>query len=71
MIKGGISRHEEMQKEVDTGSRDSLYRTRDQIQSAKDIKGGIASSTWFLGGEVESVITCQVTPGGKLAEALS
>ena len=37
MVKGAIARHEEMQREVDAGSRDLLYRTRLEIKSAKDL----------------------------------
>ena len=41
---------------------------REEIMRVKDPKGGISAATWFLGGEVETVIICQFTPGGKLAE---
>ena len=68
MVKGAIKRHEEMQAEVKSGSRDSLYRNRTEIKKAKDSKGGICTLTWFLDGEVESVVTYLVTPNGKLAE---
>ena len=70
MVKVAIKRHEEMRKEVTDGSRQSLFRSRIEILKAKETKGGISAATWFLGGEVESVVTCQVTPGGKLAEEL-
>ena len=67
VVKGAKYCHSEMQEEVKSGIRMSMYRTRDEILEAKDLKGGICSSTWLLEGEVESVITCQVTPGEILA----
>ena len=69
-IKGAIARHNEMLEEVKNGSRSSMFRSRNEILSAREAKGGLSASTWFLGGEVEAVITCQVTPGGKLADML-
>ena len=59
-----------MKTEVETGVRESMFRTRNQIASAKDLKGGISAATWFLGKEVEATITCQATPGSILAEML-
>ena len=44
-----------------------MYRTRNQIATAKDLKGGISAAIWFLSREVESTITCQATPGSILA----
>ena len=57
-----------MKKEVENGERDSLYRKRDQIAQAKDLKEGLSAASWFLGGDVKSVITCQATLGSKLVE---
>ena len=70
MTKGAIQRHEEMLEEVRNGSRTSMYCSRDEIMKAKQSKGGLSPSTWFLGGDVEAVVTCQVTPGGNLASML-
>ena len=47
-----------------------MYRRRDQIVQAKDLKGGLCAASWFLGKDVKSVITCQATPGSKLAEKI-
>ena len=65
-VKGAVSRHRHMTAEVERGERDSLYRNRDQIIQTKDTKGGLSAASWFLGGDVKSVITCQATPGSKL-----
>ena len=70
MTKGAIARHEEMLEEVRNGSRESLYRNKSEIMAAKISKGGLNAATWFLGGDVEAVVTCQVTPEGKLADML-
>ena len=69
-IKGAVTRHREMIREVETGERHSLYRTRDQILTAKDLKGGLSAASWFLGGETRSVISCHATPGGILADKI-
>ena len=59
-----------MRNEVEPGERESLYRTRDQILAAKDIKGGLSAASWFLAGETRSVISYQATPGGVLADRI-
>ena len=69
-IRGAVQRHREMKREVQNGERDSLYRRREQIVQSKDIKGGLCAASWFLGKDVKSVITCQATPGSKLAEKI-
>ena len=56
--------------EVSSGMRTSLYRERNEIKRAKDLKGGISAASWFLGGDVKSVISCQATPGGMLADMI-
>ena len=56
--------------EVERGERTSLFRVREQIQEAKDAKGGLSAASWFLGGQVKATISCQATPGGVLAETL-
>ena len=47
-----------------------MYLSRDEIMKAKESKGGLSSSTWFLGGDVETVVTFQVKPGGELARMI-
>ena len=69
-IKGALQRHKEMIAEVERGERTSLFRVREQIQEAKDAKGGLSAASWFLGGQVKATVTCQATPGGILADAL-
>ena len=59
-----------MTAKVERGERESLYRKRDQIIQAKDTKGGLSAASWFLGGDVKSVITCQATPGSRLADMI-
>ena len=66
-IKGSVHRHSQMVEEVETGIRVNLYRTRSEILSAKEVKGGQSVSTWFLGGSVSNTLMCQATPGGTLA----
>ena len=56
--------------EVSSGMRTSLYRERNEIKRAKDLKGGISAASWFLGGNVKAVISCQATPGGMLADMI-
>ena len=70
MTKGAISRHKEMREEVRNGSRKSMFRSKEEILKAKEAKGGLTPSTWFLGGDVEAVVTCQVTPDGQLADMM-
>ena len=48
MTKGAISRHEEMREEVRNGSRKSMFRSKEEILKAKEAKGGLTPSTWFL-----------------------
>jgi len=69
-IKGSVHRHSQMVEEVETGIRVNLYRTRSEILSAKEVKGGQSASTWSLGGNVSSTLMCQATPGGTLASML-
>ena len=69
-IKGAVIRHRAMKDEIKSGLRDSMYRKREQILLAKDKKGGICAATWFLGGNVESTISCQATPGSVLVNLL-
>ena len=52
------------------GERQSLYRDRDQIQNAKEIKGGISVANWFLKGQMKSTVSCQATPNGSLADQI-
>ena len=59
-----------MEQEGNRGERQSLYRNREEIVKAKEAKGGMSAATWFLSGSKRSVISCQVTPGGKLAKML-
>ena len=47
-----------------------IFRVREQIQEAKDAKGGLSAASWFLGGQVKATISCQATPGGVLAERI-
>ena len=70
MVKGAIQRHSEMLEEVRNGSRESIFRTKEEILKAKESKVSLSSVTWILGGDMEAVITCQVTPDGRLAEML-
>ena len=44
-----------------------MYRLREEIIRFKYSKGGFCSARLFLGGDVEAIVTCQVTPEGKLA----
>ena len=46
-----------MLSEVQSGERASIYRKR-------------CSASWFLSGEVKSVISCQATPGSVLADMI-
>ena len=41
-----------------------------EIENMKQNKGGHTSSSWFLKRKVESVITCQPSPGGVLARII-
>ena len=68
--KGALERHCEMQREVQGGGRASLFRTREEIKVAKEGKGGLSSSTWFLGGDVAATIMCQASPGSRLARII-
>ena len=70
IIKGAILRHRQMREEVDKGERESLYRKREQISQAKDIKGGLSAASLFLARDVKAVITCQATPGSKLVDKI-
>ena len=69
-IKGAINRVETMRTEVEAGTRESMYRTRDQIKEAKITKGGLSSATWFLTSSVSCTVSCQPTPESKLASQL-
>ena len=69
-IKIAVIRHRAMKDEVKTSLRDSMFRMREQILKAKDIKGGICAATCFLGGNVESTVSCQATPGSTLVNLL-
>ena len=69
-MKGATERHRQKLSEVQSGERASIYRKRSEIVRAKDIKGGLSSASWFLSGEVKSVISCQATPGSVLAEMI-
>ena len=37
---------------------------------AKDLKGGLSAASWFLGGDVRAVLSCQATPGSVLADKI-
>ena len=50
-------------------SEDSQWSNREIIR-AKASKGVLSAATWFLGGAVEAMVTCQVTPEGKLGDML-
>ena len=69
-IKGALDRVDVMTREVEAGTRDSRYRTGAQIRTHKIEKGGLTPATWFLNGDIGSTISCQATPGSKLANLL-
>ena len=69
-IKGAVQRHRQMLLEVQNGERESMYRKREQIVQCKDLKGGLCAASWFLNKEINGVITCQATPGSKLADTI-
>ena len=69
-IKGATARHRQMMEEVHSGERESIYRRRAQIMEAKDLKGGLSAASWFLGGDVRAVLSCQATPGSVLADKI-
>ena len=70
-IKGALERTNTIDEEIAAGTRDSRYRTGEQIRKAKIEKGGLSASTWFLSREVSNTVTCQATPGSMLATMLS
>ena len=57
-------------REINNGTRESRFRTGDQIRKHKIEKGGLSPATWFLKGEIGSTISCQATPGSRLATIL-
>ena len=42
-----------------------------KAEVAKASKGGLTSATWFLNDRLSATVTCQATPGSKLATALT
>ena len=70
-IQGAVSRHREMLRQVEEGKIVSINRSKVEISERKLEKGGITAGSWFLKGETKRVITCQPTPGGKLARTLT
>ena len=61
---------ETIDSEISSGLRSSRFRTGKEIKKAKILKGGLSSATWFLTKDVCSTISCQATPGSKLATML-
>ena len=66
-IRGIVMCIEEMRKKVNEGEIESLNRTRAEILKQNMKKGGHTASSWYLKGNIDSVITVQPTPGGILA----
>ena len=69
-IKGAIIRMETIDAEIAAGLRKSRFRTGDEIREAKISNGGLSLATWFLTKDVCSTVSCQATPGSKLATIL-
>ena len=69
VIKGVIERHKDMVEQY-RGGTFTLYRTRLEIQQAKQLKGGNTAATWFLRGENTCTIKVAATPGGALKKEM-
>ena len=69
-IKGAIDRALTIREEVRNGVRDSINRSKSEIQKSKIDKMDW-SNTWFLKGEVGSTVSCPVTVDGTLRKQLS
>ena len=60
-IKGALERAETINKEVEAGSRQSRFRTGEEIRNSKIEKSGLTPATWFLSKDVSSTVSCQAT----------
>ena len=69
-VKGAIHRYNQILDQVSTGSRQSMYRSGEEIRSKK-AQAKCWSNTWFLKGDVTNTVSCPVTPGGALKKQLS
>ena len=58
-----------MKAEITNGDRKSLFRNKQQIIDNKVAKKDW-SNTWYLKGEVSSMISCPITPGSILTRSL-
>ena len=67
ILVGVLGRRQEMENEIRAGTR-MRYRGAEEIQGLKieDKQGHI--NTWFLRGEVTSILQVQATPNGELAK---
>ena len=52
------------------GKISSVNRNKGEILKCKLEKGGLTASNWFMKGMTRATISCQPTPGGKLARKL-
>ena len=70
IIKGVITRHKELLRQVKDKEIDSLYRNRDKIKEMKTQKGGNSNNTWFISKETNNILMTTATPNSKLSKEL-
>ena len=60
-IKGALERAETIDREIEAGTRQSRFCTREAIRKSKIEKGDLTPATWFLSKDVSSTVSCQAT----------
>ena len=69
ILDGVLKRYKQMESDVSNGVK-AWFRSRDQINKDKLIKGGNSSATWHLKQNIKQTLNVPITPGGKLVSKM-
>ena len=70
IINGVVKRYKEIQGQVEAGER-GWYRTRQEIQKQKVLKGGLTAATWHLRDDTTQTLFLPITPGSELVKTVA